>query len=82
MRLRFDILLKQRSIHELSAGNPVRKTRMQGVSLSDVFTQTTGFMPLARVLSRPKKDSRNVCFSPQSEHLHPHKRILKFNTDS
>lgn len=51
MRLRFDILLKQRSIHELSEGNPVRKTRMQGVSLSDVFTQTTGFMPLARVLS-------------------------------
>ena len=37
MRLRFDILLKQRSIHELSEGNPVRKTRMQGVSLSDVL---------------------------------------------
>ena len=30
MRLRFDILLKQRSIHELSEGNPVRKTRMRG----------------------------------------------------
>lgn len=60
MRLRFDILLKQRSIHELSEGNPVRKTRMQGVSLSDVFTQTTGFMPLARVLSRPKLASQNL----------------------
>ena len=62
MRLRFDILLKQRSIHELSEGNPVRKTRMQGVSLSDVFTQTTGFMPLG-VRPKSPKEGRSLHFS-------------------